>query len=165
MIVRPENPLDFVKIRVLVTAAFDGAPHSDGTEVAIVDALREGGALTVSLVAEQDGEIVGHVAFSPVQIDGREVRWYGLGPVAVRPDRQRQGIGVRLIETGIDRIKSLRAAGCVVLGDPGYYSRFGFKADPALSFPGVPPEYFQSLNFGNEALEGVVVYHQAFYGT
>lgn len=164
MIVRPEHPKDIEEIRALITTAFDGAPYSDGTEGAIVDALRKGGALSVSLVAERGGEIVGHVAFSPVQIDGNELRWYGLGPVAVRPDRQRQGIGTRLIEAGLDQIKSMGAAGCVVLGYPGYYSRFGFKADPTLSFPGVPQHYFQCLDFGTAARQGVVVYHQAFYG-
>ncbi|MGO4569967.1 GNAT family N-acetyltransferase [Rhizobium sp. 2YAF20] len=164
MIIRPENLQDITEIRALVTNAFEGAPHSDGTEGAIVDALRTGGALTVSLVAEHDGEIVGYVAFSAVEIDGKAVDWYGLGPVAVRPDQQRHGIGVGLIEAGLDQIKTLGAAGCVVLGDPGYYSRFGFKADPALRFPDVPPEYFQCLEFGDDERQGVVVYHSAFYG-
>lgn len=119
----------------------------------------------MSLVAEKDGEIVGHVAFSPVEIHGQAVNWYGLGPVAVRPDKQRQGIGARLIEAGLYQIKTHGAAGCVVLGDPGYYARFGFKADPALHFPGVPVEYFQRLDFGDDTRQGVVVYHRAFYGT
>ncbi len=164
MIIRSENSGDGPEIRALVTAAFDGAPHSEGSEAAIVDALRAGGALTVSLVAENNGAIIGHVAFSPVEIDGRNLDWFGLGPVAVRPDRQRQGVGIRLIGAGIDRIRSIGAAGCVVLGDPGYYRRFGFKADPALCFPGVPPEYFQCLDFAPDARRGVVVYHPAFYG-
>ncbi|MBO9098853.1 MULTISPECIES: GNAT family N-acetyltransferase [unclassified Rhizobium] len=165
MIIRPENANDIQPIRVLVTNAFDGAPHSDGAEGAIVDGLRAGGALTVSLVAEKDGEIVGRVAFSPVEIHGQAVNWYGLGPVAVRPDKRRQGLGGRLIEAGLDQIKTRGAAGCVVLGDPGYYARFGFKADPALRFPGVPAEYFQRLDFEDETRQGVVVYHRAFYGT
>ena len=164
MIIRPEHSRDIEKIRALITEAFDGAAHSDGTEGDIVDALRQGGALTVSLVAEHNGEIVGHVAFSPVQIDGEEHGWYGLGPVAVRPEEQRQGVGRRLIEAGLAEIKSLGAAGCVVLGDPGYYSRFGFKADPALCFPGVPQAYFQRLDLEPNDLQGIVVYHQAFYG-
>lgn len=129
-----------------------------------MDALRAGGALTVSLVAEHGGEIIGHAAFSPVEIDGKTVDWYGLGPVAVRPDQQRQGIGIRLIEAGFEQLKALSSAGCVVLGDPGYYSRFGFKADLALRFPDVPPEYFQRLDFGHDERQGVVVYHPAFYG-
>lgn len=164
MIIRPESLQDVEEIRALITAAFDGSPHSDGSEAAIVDALREGAALTVSLVAEHDREIVGQVTFSPVEIAGTEVKWYGLGPVAVRPERQRQGVGSRLIKAGLDQIQSLDAVGCVVLGDPDYYSRFGFKVDTALTFPGVPPEYFQCLDFGTAARQGVVVYHQAFYG-
>lgn len=164
MIIRPETANDIPKIRALITSAFDGAPHSDGTEGAIVDALRSAGALTVSLVAEFDGQIAGHVAFSPVDIDGSNINWYGLGPVAVKPDLQRRGVGIGLIQAGLDQIKAFGAAGCVVLGDPGYYGRFGFKADPALSFPGVPPEYFQALNFSRDPVEGVVRYHSAFHG-
>lgn len=164
MIIRPEKSSDIAEIRALVTTAFMSAAHSDGTEGAIVDALRAGGALTVSLVAEHEGEVVGHVAFSPVKIDGHAADWYGLGPVAVRPDRQRHGIGVKLIEAGLERIKALGAQGCVVLGDPAYYSRFGFKSDPALCFPGVPSEYFQRLDLGDAERQGVVVYHSAFYG-
>jgi putative acetyltransferase len=164
MIIRPETARDIAEIQTLVTIAFEGAPHSDGTEGAIVDALRAAGALTTSLVAERDGLIVGHVAFSPVEIDGKSVDWYGLGPVAVRPDQQRQGVGVRLIEAGLDEIKALGARGCVVLGDPAYYSRFGFSADAALQFPGVPHEYFQRLAFGDDKRHGIVRYHSAFYG-
>lgn len=165
MIFRPENVQDIAEIRALMAAAFKDAPHSDGREGAIVDALRAAGALTVSLVAEQEGEIVGHVAFSPVAIGGKAADWYGLGPVAVRPDRQRHGIGTRLVGAGLELIKDLGAAGCVVLGDPGYYARFGFEADPALQFPGVPAAYFQRLDFGHAAGRGgVVVYHPAFYG-
>ena len=164
MIIRPEDYRDIREISALVTAAFEGAQHSDGTEGAIVEALRASGGLAVSLVAEQNGEIVGHVAFSLVEVDGVEENWYGLGPVAVRPGKQRHGIGVDLIKAGLDQIKLLGAAGCVVLGDPDYYARFGFKVDPALCFPGVPPEYFQCLTFGPDTARGVVVYHPAFYG-
>ena len=163
--IRPEQSGDIPEIRTLITAAFLGAAFSDGEEATIVDRLRENNALAVSLVAELDGTVVGHVAFSLVAINGIESNWFGLGPVAVRPDHQRQGIGTRLIEAGLDLIRSLDAAGCVVLGDPGYYSRFGFRADPSLIFPGVPPEYFQCLDFIDNTRHGVVVYHDAFYGT
>ncbi|MDM9626677.1 N-acetyltransferase [Rhizobium sp. S152] len=164
MIIRSETTRDIPEIQKLVTIAFKDAPHSDGTEGAVVAALRAAGALTISLVAEHDGVVVGHVAFSPVEIDGKSVDWYGLGPVAVRPDQQRQGVGVRLIEAGLDQIKTKGARGCVVLGDPVYYARFGFNADGALQFPGVPQEYFQRLAFGDGELRGVVRYHSAFYG-
>ena len=163
MMIRREEAGDIPAIRAVVTSAFRDAPHSRGIEAAIVDGLREGGALTISLVAEDQGEVVGHVAFSPVKINAERVDWYGLGPVAVRPDKQSRGIGRALIEAGLDCIKAIDGRGCVVLGDPAYYARFGFKRDPALRLANVPPEYFQQLSFGDEKRRGVVEYHPAFF--
>ena len=164
MIIRSETSLDIPEIQTLVANAFENAAHSDGTEGAIVEALRATGALTISLVAERDGVISGHIAFSPVEINGQSVDWYGLGPVAVKPDQQRQGVGTRLIEAGLDEIKALGARGCVVLGDPAYHGRFGFHPDTSLQFPGVPQEYFQRLAFSDDKRDGLVRYHSAFYG-
>ena len=161
-VIRSERSGDAAEIRQVVTAAFADAPHSDGTEGAIVDALRADGALTVSLVAVADGLIVGHVAFSAVTIDGSDVGWFGLGPVAVLPDRQRQGIGGALVRAGLDRLRNQRARGCVVLGDPGYYQRFGFAADPQLRYPDAPAPYFMRLAFGPEIPAGCVAYHPDF---
>ncbi len=158
---RPERDGDADAIRALVTAAFLGAEHSSGSEGAIVNALRASGKLTVSLVAERDDAIVGHVAFSPVTIDGRDLGWFGLGPVAVSPDHQRQGIGTRLIEAGLAQLRETEAQGCVVLGDPAYYARFAFVSDPALAYPGVPAEYFQRLVFTGTAPTGEVAYHES----
>jgi putative acetyltransferase len=118
--------------------------------------------LTVSLVAEVDGEVVGHVAFSPARIDGMDRRWFALGPVAVTRDLQRRGIGQRLIEAGLDALRRLGACGCVVVGDPAYYRRFGFEHDPALTMEGVPPEVFMSLPMGGERPGGAVSHHAAF---
>lgn len=157
-----EQPGDAAAISDLVRAAFDGAPHSDGSEAAIVDGLRRAGALRLSLVAEQDGAIVGQVAFSPVTVDGADRGWLGLGPVAVRPDRQGQGIGDALVRQGLARLEAQGAAGCVVLGDPAYYGRFGFRADPGLVLPGPPPKYFQARILNGPATTGVVAYHPAF---
>lgn len=137
-------------------SAFRDAPHGSGNEAAIVDGLREGGALTISLIAEDENELVGHVAFSLVKINAEAVDWYGLGPIAVRPDKQRRGIGRVLIESGLDCIRSLHARGCVVLGDPAHYGRFGFRSDPALRNTRVPAEYLQQLSFGDEKLRGIV---------
>lgn len=162
---RAERPADIPAIRALTRAAFAGAPYSSGTEAAIVDALRTAGALTLSLVAELDGEVVGHVAFSPVRIDGADLGWFGLGPVSVAPARQRQGIGRMLVEAGLVRIEAEGAAGCVVLGDPAYYRRFGFTADPALRYGDVPPPYFQSRRFSGPAAAGGVAYHPGFEAT
>jgi putative acetyltransferase len=159
---RPERNGDAATIRAVVTAAFLGTGHSSGTEGAIVDALRASGMLAVSLVAEDDGAIVGHVAFSPVTIDGHDRGWFGLGPVAVDPRFQRRGIGARLIEAGLAQLREAGAQGCVVLGDPGYYVRFGFASDPALIYPGVPAEYFQRLAFAGAAPTGTVAYSPCF---
>lgn len=161
MILRNEQPGDAGAIRDLTAAAFATAPHASGTEAQIVDALRDAGALHLSLVAEDGGVIVGHAAFSPVRIDGVERSWFGLGPVSVTPARQRSGIGAALIRHGLAHLRAQGAAGCVVLGDPGYYRRFGF-APGGLCYPGPPPEYFLQLAFGGAAPAGVVTYAPAF---
>lgn len=163
MQIRDERDEDAAAISRITAAAFAGAPHSSGTEARIVEALREAGALTVSLVAaSDDGRIVGHIAFSPVQIDGVAGRWYGLGPVSVAPDLQRQSIGGALIREGLARLAALNADGCVLLGDPSYYSRFGFVSDPALTYGGAPSPYFQRLLLRGEPPKGDVRYHPAF---
>ena len=149
-------------ITALIEEAFASAEHSDGTEAQIVERLRKASALTLSLIAEDDGEIVGHVAFSPVTVNGQAAGWFGLGPVAVRPDLQRKGIGDALVSEGLANLVAYGAAGCVVLGDPKYYGRFGFATKPSLRFPGPPAEYFQALAFGGDVPSGTVAYHPAF---
>ena len=160
--IRPERVGDWSAIQGVVAAAFDGHPHSDGSEPGIVEALRADGDLAISLVAEEGGAIVGHVAFSPVSVSDGSEGWFGLGPVAVDPARQGEGIGTALIERGMDLLRDRGAAGCVVLGDPAYYARFGFAHDPALIYPGPPPEYFQRLVIGSSGARGVVAYARAF---
>lgn len=108
--------------------------------------------------------IVGHVAFSPVTVSDGSAGWYGLGPISVDPARQGEGIGGRLIGEGLQRLRALGATGCVLLGDPAYYTRFGFAADPKLVLDGVPPEYFMRVAFSPVYGEGTVSYHPAFYG-
>ena len=164
MIVRPEQTGDIDAIRTLTETAFRTAPHADGTEHLIVDRLRAAGALTLSLVAEADGAVIGHVAFSPVAISDGSAGWYGLGPISVDPARQGEGIGSLLVREGLERLKMLGAAGCVLLGDPAYYGRFGFSADPKLVLEGVPPEYFQRVAFSPVYGGGTVSYHPGFYG-
>jgi len=163
--IRDEEPRDLASITAITRAAFADHPHSNDTEYLIVAALRRFGALTVSLVAEEAGRIVGHVAFSPVTISDGSPHWYGLGPVSVAPDKQRRGIGTALIEHGLERLRELDAAGCVVLGEPAYYTRFGFAHDPQLTYAGVPPEYFLALPLGTARAAGEVRYHTAFATT
>lgn len=162
MMIRPETPPDVPAIRALTGAAFAAAPHASGTEAAIVDALRNAGALALSLVAEDEGGIVGHVAFSAVSISGTGGTWLGLGPVSVLPGRQGSGIGQALIRKGLAQLAASGADGCVVLGDPGYYRRFGFASDPALFYRDVPPPYLQWLGFTRLRPAGAVTFHPAF---
>ena len=114
-------------------------------------------------MAEQDGEIVGHVAFSPVRIGAASPGWFGLGLVSVLPDYQGKGVGGALIRRGLDLLRANNAAGCVVLGEPGYYTRFGYQADAEVVFEGVPPEYFMTQAFKDDQPLGSVTYHAAFY--
>ncbi|MFO1252666.1 MAG: N-acetyltransferase [Inhella sp.] len=159
---RAERPGDAEAIGALITAAFQGHPHSAGTEAAIVRALRTAGALSLSLVAEQGGRLVGHIAFSPVTVAGQPGAWYGLGPLAVAPACQRQGLGAALVRQGLQQLQEQGAAGCVVLGDPAYYGRFGFRVRPGLLYPGPPPELFMALAWQPPLPQGVVAYHPGF---
>lgn len=163
MIIRDEFPSDAAVIYDVTKAAFATMPFSDGDEPELVDKLRAAGALTLSLVAEDDGEMLGHIAFSPVSIAGADGDWYGLGPVSVRPDRQHQGIGAALIRAGLSRLKALGAAGCVLLGHRDYYPRFGFAHDPRLTFAGQINPAFQQLTLRGATPRGEVTYHAAFY--
>ena len=162
--IRPEQPSDVADIDSVQRAAFTFHPHSDQTEHLIVRRLRTSGRLALSLLAEtREGAIVGHVAFSPVTIDGRAMGWMGLGPLAVLPGSQGMGIGSALVRAGLDALGARGTAGCVVFGEPGYYRRFGFEADSRLRYPGAPGEYFLSLALDGMALpSGEVGYDAAF---
>ncbi|MCG3143592.1 MAG: hypothetical protein HONDAALG_00942 [Gammaproteobacteria bacterium] len=161
-VIRQESPSDVAAIHSLTAAAFLNAPHTDHSEQFIVDALREAGALSISLVAEQAGEIVGHVAVSPVSISDGSAGWYGLGPISVTPELQGRGIGSLLMRAVLHRLQERGAAGCVLLGAAAYYSRFGFMPEAGLVLPDEPPEHFQALPFGAALPCGVVTYHEAF---
>lgn len=162
--IREETPADADAIHAVTAAAFRDAPHSDQSEPAIVAALRRAGDLTLSRVAERDGVIVGHVAVSAVTITDGAAGWYGLGPVSVLPEHQGRGIGTRLIQSALADLEADGAAGCVVLGEPDYYGRFGFEPVEGLVFPGAPAAYFQALSFEGSLPQGEVRYADAFYG-
>lgn len=162
MQIREERPEDATTIRALTDAAFKGMPFSDQTEAQVIDRLRAAGALTLSLVATEGGEIIGHVAFSPVKINGEAGDWYGLGPVSVWPDHQLKGTGQALIREGLQRLQSMGAGGCVLLGDPAYYCRFGFQNDPDLYNVGAPAWAFQRLMLNGSRPSGEVRFHPAF---
>lgn len=161
--IRPEQPEDRAGITALTKAAFAHAPHTSHTEHLIVDALRDAGQLTISLVAVDDAQqLTGHVALSPVTVSDGTAHWYGLGPLSVAPAQQRHGIGSALMHAALDTLRQQGAGGCVLLGDPGYYARFGFTPRPGLILPGVPPEYFQALCLAGALPAGEVRYHPAF---
>lgn len=165
MLIRNENESDIEAISRVTQAAFENHPISNHTEQFIVHALRRANALAVSLVAEVDGQVVGHVAFSPVTISDGSRNWYGLGPVSVLPEFQKQGIGKALIQEGLSLLKSPDGKGCVLVGDPKYYERFGFKNIPDLTLDGVPQEYFLALPFEKHSTRGAVVFHECFTAT
>ncbi|MCL5742900.1 MAG: N-acetyltransferase, partial [Acidobacteria bacterium] len=142
--------------------AFESLEISNHTEQFIIEALRAAKALAVSLVAEQDGRVIGHIAFSPVTVSDGTRHWYGLGPVSVLPEHQRQGIGKALIREGLSRLKGLNAQGCCLVGHPEYYRQFGFENPPGLVLEGVPPEVFFALAFDGRIPQGNVTFHDAF---
>ena len=162
MIVRPETERDLEGIRELNIGAFQGHSFSRQTEHLIVEALRAADALELSLVAESDGEVVGHIAFSAAKIGDPSTGWFLLGPVAVRPARQGEGIGSTLVGTGLEALRSRGAGGCVLVGDPAFYTRFGFKQYPGVTWEGVPEENVLCIVMSGEMPAGEVVHHPAF---
>lgn len=160
--IRPEQLQDIAAIEAVTIEAFRNAPHTSHTEQFIVRALRSAGQLSVSLVAVEDGNVIGHVAISPVVISSGAAHWYGLGPISVLPEHQGQRVGSQLMDQALAQLQKIGASGCVVLGDPGYYARFGFKAEPSLVLPDVPPQYFQAIAFVGPIPSGTVSYHEAF---
>ena len=162
MIIRNETDEDIEAITEVKIAAFKTLPISNHTEQFIIKALRAAGVLTISLVAEVEGQIAGHIAFSPVEITDGTKGWYGLGPVSVLPERQKRGIGKSLIKDGLSLLKKLGGQGCALVGDPTYYHRFGFKNYPELIHEGVPQEVFQALPFTEKVPQGNVIFHEGF---
>jgi len=162
MIIRKETTSDIEAISQVTIDAFRTLPISNHTEQFIIKALRAADALTLSLVAEIDGRVVGHVTFSPVIISDGAKDWYGLGPVSVLPEYQKQGIGKLLINEGLSLLKQLDGQGCALVGDPNYYKWFGFKTYTELVHEGVPQEVFLILAFNEKIPQGIVVFHEGF---
>jgi putative acetyltransferase len=162
IIIRDEDVTDIEIISEITVSAFMKHDFSLHNEQNIILALREANALTLSLVAEVEGEVVGHIAFSPLTVSDGTEGWYGVGPLSVIPELHLQGVGSALMNEGIERLKTIGAKGCMLVGDPGYYIRFGFRNYPQLVLEGVPPEVFVVLPFNDEVPSGKVAFHEAF---
>lgn len=162
LLIRDEAEHDAAVITEVTVAAFESLEISGHTEQFIVKALRSAAALTISLVAEVDGRVVGHIAFSPVAISDGTRDWYGLGPVSVLPQYQRRGIGKALVVEGLSRLKARGAKGCCLVGHPQYYRKFGFENVTTLVLDGVPPEVFFVLSFDGTFPRGCVTFHEGF---
>ena len=165
IIIRDETNADVDAISEVTLAAFKTLEISDQTEPFMILALRAAEALTLSLVAELDGRVIGHVAFSPVTLSDGTTNWYGLGPVSVLPEHHRQGVGGTMIREGLARLRGLNAAGCCVVGHPEYYGRFGFEHVDGLGVEEVPREAFFALSFDGTMPQGTMAYHEAFEAT
>lgn len=171
MTIRPETPADHTAIRQINLAAFAEHPFSRQTEHRIVEGLRAAGALALALVAEEQGDggparVIGHIAFSRAPVDGADLGWYLLGPVAVLPGRQRRGTGSALVLAGLAELRRLGAAGCALVGDPAFYTRLGFRQAQGLTYPGVPPQFLLCLPLGRQGdggePKGRLGHHPAF---
>jgi putative acetyltransferase len=162
--IRPETPHDHHIIYDITKRAFAPMPFADGNEQALINTFRDAGVLTLSLVAEVTGKVRGHVAFTPAFAADRTHPWFALGPIAVEPTFQRHGIGTALINTGLQQLEKLNAAGCIVMGDTNYYPRFGFRLNPDCCPPDEPPEHFMLLPMRNKAPKAIITFHPLFYG-
>ena len=158
--IREERPEDIKEIRKVnqeaFTQAFGQAPEAD-----FVDRLRENNPRLLSIVAVNgDNAVVGHILFSPVRIQGdRIVEGMGLAPMAVLPKHQRQGIGTRMVQAGIEMLKNQGRPFIIVLGHPEYYPRFGFERAShkgiRSQWEGVPDEAFMIMILDEKAMEGI----------
>jgi len=165
VIIRKETVADIEAITEVTIAAFKTLPISNQTEHFIIKALRSADVLTISLVAEIDEGVVGHIAFSPVTISDGTKDWYGLGPISVLPEYQKQGIGKSLVNEGLSLLKELGGQGCALVGDPNYYKQFGFRNYPDLVYEGIPQEVFLALPFNDKVSQGTIKFNESFLTT
>ncbi len=161
---RQENSTDHEVIRDLTELAFRDMAFADGDEQDVIDRLRLCGALSLSMIAEVDGKVVGHIAFSPATLTDGSSPWFALGPVSVLPSLQRQGVGSALIEAGLAHIQDTGALGCILTGNPLYYRRFGFELAPQNVPANESEKYFMLKFLRVTQPAGSFGFHAAFYG-
>ena len=162
--IRTETTADVQAIHDVTQRAFAGRPYAAGDEQDVIDRLRAIGALHLSLVATDGGQLIGQITFSPATLHERPSNWYALGPVSVEPERQSEGIGGMLINAGLERLQREQAAGCILTGNPAYYQRFGFALAPAHVPDNESVDHFMVKILQGELPEGRFAFHPAFYG-
>lgn len=160
--INKESPAQHLAIRRLTQAAFAPMPFSSGAEAEIIETLRAAGDLTLSLVATRQSKLLGHCAFSPVEISDAFGKWYALGPISVWPKEQQKGIGRALVVEGLQCLKIQGAQGCVVIGNPRIYSRLGFHSDGQLISGTLDRALVQRIIFKGAPPVGSVSFAPAF---
>lgn len=163
ILIRREEPTDFGAIYDVTKRAFATMPFAAGDEQGLINVLRDEGALSLSLVAEHKEKVVGHVALSPVTHESGEEGWFGLGPISVDPAMQKKGIGGQLMAEAKAWMTTRKARGCILVGDPNYYTRHGFVLAPANTPDKEPPEFFMVLQITGIAPAGRFSFHPAFH--
>jgi putative acetyltransferase len=160
--IRRETSSDIETICYVTEQAFKSVSYASGDEQDIIERLRASDALSVSLVATVGGAIVGHIALSPTRSTNSSQKWLALGPVSVLPDYQRRGVGSALIRQALAEIREQEATGCILVGDPGYYQRFGFELAPQFSPKPEYASFFMIIQFSTEEPTDAISFHPAF---
>jgi predicted N-acetyltransferase YhbS len=163
-VIRLEQTGDEAAIRDLTRRAFAPMPYAGGDEQDVIDRLRAGGALALSMVAVEDGRVIGHAALSPASHDSGASGWFALGPISVEPSLQGTGHGRALIQAAKTWLRGQGAQGCILTGNPRYYGRFGWVLAPQHTPDGEPAAYFQVLSLAADPPPGRFRFHPAFYG-
>ena len=154
--IRSEKPEDIPSVRAVNEQAFEGSSEAD-----LVDNLRQSCSEALSFVADDEGHVVGHILFTPVVLESgdKSIQGMGLAPMAVSPERQREGVGSRLAKHGLEVLRDRPCPFVIVLGHPSYYPRFGFepasKYDITCQWEGVPDEAFMILVLDQNVMKGV----------
>ncbi len=161
--IRPEEFSDYSAIYDVTKRAFAPMPFAGGNEQDLIEILRKAHALSLSLVAEENGKIVGHVALSPATHESGQGGWFGLGPISVEPALQRKGVGKMLIAKATTWMKTQKARGCILVGNTNYYSRHGFVCAVENAPEKEPAQYFMVLPLANTIPAGRFSFHPAFY--
>lgn len=162
-LIRLERADDYAAIYDVTKRAFASMPFSDGDEQELIGRFRDASVLALSLVAEMDGAVVGQITLTPAFAADASSGWFALGPIAVTPEYQSMKIGSELIGAAIAWLREQDAAGCVLVGNPAYYNRFGFKPYPALAPKGEPAEHYQILPLRVQKPNVVVGFDPQFY--